>query len=571
MSLQVWLPLNGDLKNQGLSDITVTNSGATVNNNGKIGKCYYFGGQNQITFPSQSWMSMKPANHFSVFCWVKGTTTGWLFAEGGWELLLRPTFAKIGLSNNGQYPAQYNYSFDTNTWYHLGFTWSGSTGKLKLYLNGKLVASSDVPSSANFDINNSFKMCYTGGVYLNDFRIYNHALSVKEVKEIAKGLVLHYRLAGPGQENLTKGNNTYERNSASTDGCFWFYGSNFNCKPSTTYTLSIDIDGTISNFHGGSASTDPAKRWASMWLYICKTGTSTNAAGGGYDSPINLNSTNYNFRKIGPTRYAWTYTTPADARSLSIRGNTYSNGTNAIKVKFWNPKIEEGSVATPWCPNPADTLYHTMGYDNNIEYDCAGYQRNGTKSGTITWDIDSPRYTTSYRFNTGSDYIKTNFSATMDELSISFWVKPSSSDGGYSIICSNYNNPSGGLWLATNCEGCSVWAYRYAYMNVSGSLANNVWHHCVYTFKNGVSKWYVNGEEKTLTKNTYTGTAMPITDLTIGNSYTGTSWNTKRYGNLSDFRLYCTALSADDIKALYNDAGYVDKNGNFHAYEFVEG
>ena len=211
-----------------------------------------------------------------------------------------------------------------------------------------------------------------------------------------------------------------------------------------------------------------------------------------------------------------------------------------------------------------------MGYNNNIEYDCSGFKNNGTKSGNITWDIDSPRYTTSYKFNTGSDYIKTNFSETMDELSISFWVKPSSSNGGYSIICSNYNSPSGGLWLATNCEGCSVWAYRGAYMSVSGSLTNNVWHHCVYTFKNGVSKWYVDGEEKTLTQNTYTGTTMPVTDLTIGNSYTGTSWNTKRYGNLSDFRLYCTALSAEDIAELYHSAAIVDNTGKSYAYEYFE-
>jgi len=42
MALQVWLPLNGNIKNQGLSNITVTNNGATVNDNGKIGKCYSF-------------------------------------------------------------------------------------------------------------------------------------------------------------------------------------------------------------------------------------------------------------------------------------------------------------------------------------------------------------------------------------------------------------------------------------------------------------------------------------------------------------------------------------------------
>ena len=46
MGLQIWLPLNGSLENQGLSNYTVINNGATIDNNGKIGKCYSFNGSN---------------------------------------------------------------------------------------------------------------------------------------------------------------------------------------------------------------------------------------------------------------------------------------------------------------------------------------------------------------------------------------------------------------------------------------------------------------------------------------------------------------------------------------------
>ena len=44
MSLQVWLPLTKDLRNQGLANVTVTNNGATFNSEGKLGGCYSFDG-----------------------------------------------------------------------------------------------------------------------------------------------------------------------------------------------------------------------------------------------------------------------------------------------------------------------------------------------------------------------------------------------------------------------------------------------------------------------------------------------------------------------------------------------
>ena len=69
MSLRIWLPFNGNLDNKGLDDVVVTNNGATVNNNGKVGKCYSFGTDNSyITVDSTP---LKKYIEFSFACWVK--------------------------------------------------------------------------------------------------------------------------------------------------------------------------------------------------------------------------------------------------------------------------------------------------------------------------------------------------------------------------------------------------------------------------------------------------------------------------------------------------------------------
>ena len=254
MSLQVWLPLNGNLNNQGLSDVTVINNGATVDSSGKIGSCYLVNNSNKIFFSSYPWMTMKPQYNFSCFFWVKGTTNGWLFACSAWEFMLRPSFIQVHLAGNGQYPARYTATFDTNTWYHLGFTWSGTEGKLRLYLNGSLVATSDVPSSASYDIASSFNIPYDGPRYINDFRLYDHCLSAKEVKEISKGLLCHYKLDNNGFGNpnlittMTPGGRTALNGKYGLNADFSqnldTYGY-FNVNPAleldNIYTLSFDV------------------------------------------------------------------------------------------------------------------------------------------------------------------------------------------------------------------------------------------------------------------------------------------------------------------------------------------
>ena len=56
--------------------------------------------------------------------------------------------------------------------------------------------------------------------------------------------------------------------------------------------------------------------------------------------------------------------------------------------------------------------------------------------------------------------------------------------------------------------------------------------------------------------------------LEIGNRSNGTSYPWK--GQISDFRVYATALSAEDIKELYNTSAYVLDNGTLLTYSVEE-
>lgn len=72
---------------------------------------------------------------------------------------------------------------------------------------------------------------------------------------------------------------------------------------------------------------------------------------------------------------------------------------------------------------------------------------------------------------------------------------------------------------------------------------------------------------------TYTNAYINMTGseyLALGNSYTGTTWNTKFVGCMSDFRMYSTVLTTELIKELYDVSASIDKSGNVYAYEFME-
>ena len=106
---------------------------------------------------------------------------------------------------------------------------------------------------------------------------------------------------------------------------------------------------------------------------------------------------------------------------------------------------------------------------------------------------------------------------------------------------------------------------------MNSSLIDNKWHLCAVSFKNGIITIYIDG----ISIGTYNASST-AEYITCGAS--GSTWHLAGYtstsesfiGNLSDFRIYSTALSDSDILELYNTPINIDNKGNLYAYEFIE-
>lgn len=565
MSLQVWLPMTKDLRQQGLSDIKATNNGAIFNSTGKLGGCYSFGtGASSLSLPESFFTSF--VDDFSIACWVKFITWNSSYAtvwaatstSASWKNIMAGLFRNgssskilfcIGNdSSSTQSSCITTEDIQLNTWYHFVCTYT--SGKICLYQNGILVSSyntSIIPkfsSTQYFNIGKMRENTYQTNSNIGDFRIYNHCLSPMEVKELAKGLVLHYPLdrKGWGQENLATQYVVPGTNgplvTTTSNGHTIYYDKYGIIIPATenadtyfsiylkqalesgkTYTLSCKVSGLLS----GTYYNFPlfAQGNSSMGLLkldhngLCSLTFTMNYTGTVATSTVN-----------GVTLYRLFM----DDTSRKI-----ASGQGAITIT--NIKLEEGEKATSWCPATTDSF----------EYDCSGFCNNGTRTGTFTWTSDTPKYSASTYIPTSS-YI--THACCLDnsnqEWTCCAWVKLDDTVGSQNLNDFNYSNrivhaANGTPLLYLNAGNNDYYMYGSQKVNA------NEWTHIAFVFKNSTElrNVYVNG---VLTNSggpnkTSTPSGIPATVKVGGSNFAG---------YMSDYREYATALSASDVKALYN-------------------
>ena len=218
--------------------------------------------------------------------------------------------------------------------------------------------------------------------------------------------------------------------------------------------------------------------------------------------------------------------------------------------------------------------------------DSSGYNHNGEIFGDLITTADTKRYSYGIKWNCsdpttnstkGKCYIKAPLALSSPlQMSVSWWAKPENGYGGstsHAAFCTSvkqrptdYNSTAmhhrdAGFDLCPS-SGSSI---RLTFNQYTA----NQWHHYVITYDGQTARAYKDGTELASASMAEASTLKSFTDVWIGYSQAG-GVQRKTLGTYSDFRVYCTALSAQDIKQLYELGMKIDNSHNLHAFEVVE-
>lgn len=601
MSLQVWLPLCGNIQNQGLMDITTSALGTVAyNTNGKIGSAFRAGGTSQVTNGvsiNNNFLEMLSKKTATVAVWVKPLGNhfhynGTIFSSGDWNKY-RWSF---GVSQNNSlvdvfcngYNNYVTCAVPVNEWTHLVSVYNNRV--CTLYKNGEYVTTYTASADFNSDATNSCvgRETYANGYFgfnglINDFRLYDHCLSQAEIYELAKGKMIHLKLdnGGFGQENLAIGSQgVWVSNLGSADGSRREYqakslGQSFPVTSGSKVTISFDVHiefktAVAANSRKLLVYNTNNKGPHYGWVYKDLWYSQAVAVGDVIDEHISFVTT-VNDKSDSTLLVDW-----IEFYSVYNTNNWYS---------ISNLHIEVGEVETPWAPNSADTFYTSSQLDT--QFDCSGY-RHDAMTNAITHSSDTARHVCSSVFNGSSSYVKVNDTTWMADrmpaMTINLWAKSTAAwnanthffscteGGGFNTESGNSGYLRFPISVYTADTGSS-YAYKFDNQEIKLSdLPVGEWVMLTWVYDNFGTRTYINGE----LHHTYLNNSYGIHFNTGARLFLGCEANAANpsspwfNGQMSDFRIYATAMGQADIRLLYRTSGFVDDQGNVFAGELRE-
>jgi hypothetical protein len=218
--------------------------------------------------------------------------------------------------------------------------------------------------------------------------------------------------------------------------------------------------------------------------------------------------------------------------------------------------------------------------DKTIINDSSGYEYNGNIVGQSPTSIsDSPRYQSGIHLGGILSGIATTSGTfgwnDLTQLTISAWIRPTQSvsswSGGIGIAIMGDDSNKRRFVITDYADTFRVEYTNgsYSTLNSGKTLAVNEWHFCAATLNGTEVKMYFDGElvsTQTIDWGSSTLDSDMMFEVGIDNHGSYGIFT----GDYSDVRLYCTPLSAEDIKTLYDTSMRIDKSGNTHNFEIKE-
>lgn len=602
--LCLWLPFtDGTMKNYGLTNMDVVDYGTSVYDQGKLGKCRSFVGNGYLQLSNA--FGIESGKDFSCCYWIKEISNNILSKfrvvyQCG-NLIIGHYGNKFDIYSATGNTLDLTYVCDTTEWVHCCMTYQGSSNTVTIYING-VKCSTQQPknltglSDTTALIGKRSSETYLFEGYLNDFRIYNTCLSPRQVKEISRGLICHYPL---GEIDGKIGGRNLIKNSRGNVKSGFFKNMNTDSGEYGEFTLKSKRNYTTVNLSGG---------------FVC--GCRDYAVGEKYTWSYDIMYTAWNFPTASSRGEFWMgqrYTNAPSgenatgawrsvtAHSLPVVGQNgcelnkwyhnkvtktipeqaSSNVNTVATIQFYNPnadveasftariknvKLEKSSTATPWTP----ALEDDASFYDNVAYDTSGYNNNGSVSGDILWDTNTPRYKGAYDFN-GTGYIyNDNLNLTTTAFTISFWIKIPSAITHQHFDFATFNGWTSegiGIYWDTSGQKSSSGAIFgkdsngdkiHVAVQCRGKL--NEWTHFAITWDG--TKVYRYSDGIKFSESDFNVVSVYHPRLWLGNSTFGDRILENSESCMSDFRFYATALSDSDILELYQSSASVDNNGN---------
>ena len=581
--------------------------------------------QNNNSFSISAWCyfeDLSTANAIVTKWWNNsGIDESWWFghyAAGSTTL----HFAHRDASNNVTLSYSNTSAISENTWHHCVVVWNGST--VTYYVDG-----TQVGTSTNSDFNSATKTSSANIIIgaqnegsgnqmtgkIDQVRLFNKAISSSEVTT----------LYGESNTSTTKSTTDifddgsgvalyeFEEGAKDTGGVTGYIGSGgmFNGSSSV---VSTDL-----NFATNAKSV-------SLWFKISDTnvyGSVVSSNNNGTGDPL-LASLNWHCLQFDSTGNVLTFsiltgnwervstttnnfnvntwynvTVTHDASSIKIYingnlentttltgtilsqdiieigGNTNASGVTPVyfnglidQVRIFNRVLDEatdGEVTTLYNETSASATKSTTDiFDDDSSV--ALYELEGNANDTPKGTIDAGQ---SAVFNGSSSYLGvSSFSFGSDNITVSMWVNPASTQTAYSNIF-DFSHSSGTAGSFTiqqnnaNTNQYKIWQWDGSNYNetTTVALAANQWNHLVFTLQsNGSYVIYVN-KSSALTGSNLTASTSGVTQtLNIGRWLSSGTPGRYFNGKIDQIRIYSSALSSSDVTNLYNESNVPTAN-----------